>query len=115
MRWIYLDANNSQEAAEYAAVVRRIDAWWEAFVAKSVAIGELFARRSDWDLPAWMDRHFHAISPSLMWEYGPAVKDRNWGQTPVDAFVLARLDAKDRKSTRLNSSHQHRSRMPSSA
>jgi hypothetical protein len=27
-------------------------------------------------------------SPAL-----PAVKDRNWGQTPVDAFVLARLDA----------------------
>jgi hypothetical protein len=73
MRWIYLDASNSQEAAGYAAVVRRIDAWWEAFVAKSEAIGELFARRSDWDLPAWMDRHFHAISPSLMWEYGPAV------------------------------------------
>jgi hypothetical protein len=73
MRWIYLDASNSQEAAEYAAVVRRIDAWWEAFVAKSDAIGELFARRSDWDLPAWMDRHFHAISRSLMWEYGPAV------------------------------------------
>ena len=27
-------------------------------------------------------------SPAL-----PAVKDRNWGQTPVDAFVLARLEA----------------------
>ena len=33
---------------------------------------------------------------------------------PTDPAVLQKLD-QDRKSTRLNSSHKHRSRMPSSA
>lgn len=76
MRWLYLDASNREEATRYTAVVRRIDAWWKAFAAKSEAIGELFARRSDWDLPEWMDRHLHPISPDLMWEYGPGLKGR---------------------------------------
>ena len=36
-------------------------------------------------------------------------------QTSVEAILKQKVRQKDRKSTRLNSSHQHRSRMPSSA
>src|SRR5438034_1966509 len=37
----------------------------------------------------------------------PEVKNKKWVRTPIDNFVLARLDKEglDRKSTRLNSSH----------
>ena len=73
MRWLYFDASNQHEAAGHAAVVQRIDAWWNAFAAKTGDLDDLFSRRSEWDLPAWMHEHLNAISPHLMWEFGPAV------------------------------------------
>jgi hypothetical protein len=73
MRWLYFDSSNRREAAAHAAVVRKIDRWWSAFAAKTGDLDDLFASRSQWDLPDWMHQHLNAISPHLMWEYGPAV------------------------------------------
>ena len=50
----------------------------------------------------WINAHYLTSHGTLAW------LARRCG-------VRARLAASDRKSTRLNSSHQHRSRMPSSA
>jgi hypothetical protein len=73
MRWLYFDSSNPGEAAAHAAVVHKIDQWWNAFAAKTEDLDDLFASRSQWDLPDWMHQHLNAISPHLMWEYGPAV------------------------------------------
>lgn len=73
MRWLYFDPGNSQEAAEHAAVIHQIDAWWNAFAAKTGDLDDLFATRSQWDLAAWMHEHLNPINPHLMWEFGPAV------------------------------------------
>src|SRR5690606_8436200 len=53
---------------------RKIDAFWSAFVERSDTMRELFARRVEWDLPAFMNETLGAIDPALMWEYGPAVR-----------------------------------------
>lgn len=74
MRWLYVDATSPHEAAARAAVVRKIDDWWHQFTCKASDLDDLFARRSEWDLPEWMDRHLHAVSEDLMWEYGQAVR-----------------------------------------
>jgi hypothetical protein len=74
MRWLYFDAGDPQEAAEHAAVVRSIDDWWHEFASKTHELDDLFGRRTEWDLPAWMQRHLNAISPHLMWEYGAALE-----------------------------------------
>ena len=44
----------------------------------------------------------------------PTFKPANAGKTPLDDYI-AKPDPTDRKSTRLNSSHIQKSRMPSSA
>jgi hypothetical protein len=74
MRWLYLDPTNREEAAYRAETLRKIDHWWRQFQAKTRDLEELFARRSEWDLPSWMADHLQAIDPQLMWEYGPAVR-----------------------------------------
>jgi hypothetical protein len=75
MRWLYFDPSNSQEAAAHAAVVSRMDEWWKQFAAKTDDLLDLFTQRSQWDLPAWMDRELRAVSADLMWEFGPAVSE----------------------------------------
>jgi hypothetical protein len=52
---------------------KEIDAWWTAFAARSGDLRDLFKRRKEWDLPAWMHEHLGAICQKLMWEFGPAV------------------------------------------
>ena len=52
----------------------RIDAWWDAFQAKAEDIDALFSRKTEWDLPAWMEEHLQAIHPALMWEFDAAVQ-----------------------------------------
>ncbi len=74
MRWIYFDASDPNESAPHASIMRSIDDWWHQFACKAKDLDDLFSRRSEWDLPAWMELHLHAISPELMWEYGQAVR-----------------------------------------
>lgn len=74
MRWRILDSANTREAAQRQAVIQKIDAWWKAFQDKTGDLAALFKQKAKWDLPAWMDHHFHAIDPRMMWEYGPAVQ-----------------------------------------
>ena len=45
----------------------------------------------------------------------PATIDRKWYVVDAEGKTLGRLASEDRKSTRLNSSHNVISRMPSSA
>jgi hypothetical protein len=55
-------------------IERKIDDWWHQFACKANDLDDLFSHRSEWDLPAWMERHLQAISPDLMWEFGRAVR-----------------------------------------
>ena len=48
-------------------------------------------------------------------EYTGGLKKGTWSITLLDDFAAGSVDATDRKSTRLNSSHGYQSRMPSSA
>ena len=50
--------------------------------------------------------------------YNKAKEEYRWNQWKAEEEKILReqgVDEEDRKSTRLNSSHKHRSRMPSSA
>jgi hypothetical protein len=51
----------------------KIDAWWTAFATQTGDFRDLFKRRKEWDLPAWMHENLGAICADLMWEFGPAV------------------------------------------
>ena len=74
MRILFHDPDTPQEAAERRQVIEKIDAWWSAFGAKRTDLGSLFNGGARWDLPQWMEEHLRAISPELMWEFGPAVR-----------------------------------------
>jgi hypothetical protein len=90
MRWLYFDPSDPQESASHAAVVRAIDDWWQHFASKTEDLLDLFTRRSEWDLPAWMHSELHVINPDLMWEYGPALSGAGHRLviTPEDAIHL---------------------------
>ena len=74
MRWLFFDASDPEAVAEHRATVGRIDAFWTAFKATHGEISASFAPDSTWDLPQWMSDNLQAISPDLMWEYGPALR-----------------------------------------
>jgi hypothetical protein len=74
MRWYFHDPDDRDEAAARKRTLARIDRWWEAFDAKTAAIGALFTGKKQWDLPGWMNDTLQAIDPHLMWEFGPAVR-----------------------------------------
>jgi hypothetical protein len=74
MRWRFHDPSNLQEKSQHDRIVRLIDEWWNAFAAKTDDLAALFSQRLQWDLPAWMDEHLHAIDPRLYWEFGPALR-----------------------------------------
>jgi len=58
---------------------------------------------------AWLDR---AVSDEQLRALYDLMK---WGPTSANTSPARIVFLRDRKSTRLNSSHKHRSRMPSSA
>ena len=64
MRWLYFDASDPEESAAHASIERKIDDWWHQFACKAQDLDDLFSQRSEWDLPAWMEHHLHAISPN---------------------------------------------------
>jgi hypothetical protein len=74
MRWLFADPNNAEEGAYVRETVAAIDRWWEAFGAKTAELEEVFQGKSKLDLPKFMEETLQAIHPSLMWEYGPAVR-----------------------------------------
>lgn len=55
-------------------VESRIEQWWRDFAARAREIDDLFAQRSSWDLPSWMQSTLQGVHPELMWEYGPGVQ-----------------------------------------
>jgi hypothetical protein len=55
-------------------LTRKIDSWWAEFAARAGDLDDLFAQRTKWDLPAWMEEHLQRIHERLMWEFGPAVR-----------------------------------------
>src|SRR5262245_55707020 len=74
MRWLFADPSNSEEAALVRQTLAAIDRWWQAFQAKASDLEALFHRRSEWDLPRFMEDTLQTIHPHLMWEFGPAKK-----------------------------------------
>jgi hypothetical protein len=74
MRWLFCNENDADESAQRQAILDRVDRWWREFQAKTGELDALFSRRSQWDLPGWMDRTLQAIDAALMWEYGAAVQ-----------------------------------------
>jgi hypothetical protein len=74
MRWLFADSTDEREAAQRAAVLRRIDRWWDAFANRRDDLEALFTASIEWDLPAWMQDHLQAIDPNLMWEFGPGLQ-----------------------------------------
>jgi hypothetical protein len=52
--------------------------WWLAFQQQAPRIEELFSRHEQWDLAGWMQEHLGAIDPALMWEFGPAVRNKGY-------------------------------------
>jgi hypothetical protein len=74
VRWDYDFGTLTEEAARRAELESLVDAWWTAFRKRANDLSDLFGKRSEWDLPAWMAETLRAIDPALMWEFGPAVK-----------------------------------------
>jgi hypothetical protein len=95
VRWLYYNEDPA-ESAEREAVTARIDAWWRAFEGQVDRLRSLFKQETRWDLPRWMDDHFHPIHPRVMWEYGPAVRGKGHRLvlTPESARELRPLVAR---------------------
>lgn len=74
VRWKYTSGSGLAEIDQRQELERRITSWWKAFEEKVEALNDLFSRRGDWDLPAWMSETLQAVDSELMWEYGPAVR-----------------------------------------
>src|SRR6185295_6110304 len=70
----FADPNNAEEAAYVKAKVAAIDRWWQAFQSKASSMEKLFKGKSDWNLPKFMEDTLQSIHPSLMWEFGSAVR-----------------------------------------
>src|SRR5438270_6736502 len=74
MRWLFADPNNAEEAAYVKETVAAIDGWWQAFQAKASDIDKVFSGKSSFKLPQFMEDTLQAIHPSLMWEFGKAIR-----------------------------------------
>jgi hypothetical protein len=73
MRWRFVDSNNSEEAAEHAAVLKRIDAWWSEFKSQSAQIDAFYSGKVNFNIAEWTSSRLDAVHPQLTWEYGPAI------------------------------------------
>jgi hypothetical protein len=76
MRWHTSKYETAAEAAERKDLVRKIDAWWDAFRATAPKIGAYFSVRDahkEFDVAEWMHEHLSPIHEALMWEYGQAL------------------------------------------
>lgn len=75
-RWDFRVAEHAEGRARRAELERLVAAWWSAFADRAGALRDLFARRSQWDLPAWMSETLQAVDAGLMWEFGPALRTK---------------------------------------
>lgn len=76
IRWDYRFGTFPAETARRAELETLVEAWWMAFRERASDLNELFGKRSEWDLPAWMVETLGAIDPALMWEFGPAMNTK---------------------------------------
>ena len=75
-RWHTYEPGLPAETNQRRELQGRIDEWWESFRLKAPDIVKLFSRQAEeWDLAEWMGAHLQAISPELMWEFGPGITD----------------------------------------
>src|SRR5689334_10037199 len=74
MRWLFPDLNDSEEAAQVRQTMQAIEHWWQVFAAKAGDFDKLLRRSAD--LTQFMEETLQAIHPSLMWEFGPAVRTK---------------------------------------
>jgi hypothetical protein len=74
MRWEYYEVGDSSEARSREATLEAIGRWWEAFAARERDLRAAFKEGSAWDLSGWTIEQLGAVSPKLMWEYGPALQ-----------------------------------------
>jgi hypothetical protein len=72
MRWLFADPNHAEEGPRVRQTVAAIDRGWQAFQSKTTDLEALFKRKSDWNLPQFMEDSLQAIHPQLMWEFGAA-------------------------------------------
>src|SRR4051812_39398531 len=72
-RWLTFEPGDRSEEQSRQRTLAAIDSWWSAFAAKRGALELLFANKQQWDLPGWMAQELGAVSPKLMWEFGPGL------------------------------------------
>src|SRR6476620_2724061 len=77
MRWLFADPHDPDEAAHVNETIAAIDHWWKEFQAKLEKIENAFKPKSRYNLPKFMEETLQAIHPGLMWEFGPAVKQKD--------------------------------------
>jgi hypothetical protein len=77
MRWLFADPHDPEEAAYVNETIAAIDHWWHEFQAKMEKIENAFKPKSRYNLPKFMEETLQAIHPGLMWEFGPAVKQKD--------------------------------------
>jgi hypothetical protein len=73
MAWKFLNPQDSHAVRRQQALLQKIDRWWATFRARTRDLDDLFHRRQEWDLPAWMEANLQDINPHLMWEFGADV------------------------------------------
>ncbi len=74
MRWRFPDPNDLHEREERSAVLAKIETWWREFCVAAPSIAATFAKRAEFDIPAFMQSQLQGIDRRLMWEFGPGVQ-----------------------------------------
>jgi hypothetical protein len=116
MAWKFLNPEDPKAARRQAAVLARIDRWWQAFQEKADDLDALFAGRKQWDLPAWVQKHLQAINKYLMWEFGSSRDGRYLVITPeVRRHLRPLVETILERAPRLPGWTFHAHRQPESA
>lgn len=82
MRWRIVDPNNQPEQVERAKIIARIDSWWRQFEKDCNEISDSFSRgapgkfSTSGALADWMHQNLNPIDANLMWEFGPAIREK---------------------------------------
>jgi hypothetical protein len=74
MRWLFPDLSHPAEAAQVRQTMQAIERWWQAFQDQAAEIPKLARSSKKKALAQFMEQTLQAIHPSLMWEFGPAVR-----------------------------------------